>query len=227
MILCFFFWAGSAFAGSQDLGLKLKSGNYVQKVDNVYIIIDKSGSMLESYAGQDKFDIEKKLVGNFNRTIPDMNLKAAVQSFGNNFIDFDMIKLNYGIEKYDTEAVDKVIKKLCCPFGDSNLGVAITLAGTGLSKVPGKSAIVIFSDGKDMTDVPVKAAQIVKRMLGDSVCIHTVQIGNDEDGADLLDKIAKTGKCGIAKKGDNLASDAAMTDFVEKIFLESAPSPAK
>ena len=69
------------------------------------------------------------------------------RTLGTILVDFRVTILIFGIEKYDVEAVDKAIKKLCCPFGDTHLGIAIMMAGTNLSKVPGKSALVIFSDG--------------------------------------------------------------------------------
>jgi OOP family OmpA-OmpF porin len=77
----------------------------------------------------------------------------------------------------------------------------------------------------------VKAATSVKSQYGDNLCIYTVQIGNDENGAKILDQIVKAGQCGVSVKGDDLANDSAMTNFVERIFLASKPGemrrPAK
>ena len=224
-ILCFLFWAGSALASSQDLNAKLSSGQYVQNANNVYIIFDKSGSMLDSYADKEKFDIEKTLVSSFNRTIPDLDLQAALRTFGNNFANFDVTNLKYGVTKYNADTVDKTIKKINLPFGDSPLDVAITDAGNDLQSVQGRSALVIFTDGEDMGNAPVKATTNVKNAFGDRLCIYTVQIGNDEKGTKLLNQITRVGQCGFSVQGDKLASDAEMTDFVEKIFLAAAPPP--
>ncbi|MGD0276651.1 MAG: OmpA family protein [Syntrophales bacterium] len=226
VVMLFLFFTGSALASSQDLNAKIGSGQYIQNADNLYIIFDKSGSMLEDYAGTQKFVIEKKLVSLFNRTIPDLDIKAGLRTFGNNFINFDVTKLTYGIVKYSPDGLDKAIKDIGLPFGNSPLDIAITAAGDDLKPLPGKSALVIFSDGEDMDNAPVKAATTVKNKFGDNLCIYTVQIGNDEKGGKILKQVAQAGQCGVAVKGDKLAGDAAMTDFVEKIFLaEKPPTP--
>ena len=220
-------------AGSQDLSMKLKSGQYVQNANNFYIIFDKSSSMGNPYAFLEKFITEKNLVSNFNRTIPDISLSAALRTFGQNYADFDITKLPYGIVKYDVEKLDAVIKDLSSPFGYSPLDVAIMAVGSDLRVVQGKTALVIFTDGEDMDSAPVKAAANVKGLYGDNLCIYTVQIGDDKNGAKILEQIAQAGGCGFFVKGDSLASDAGMTNFVERIFLAGkpagmpAPAPAK
>jgi len=206
-------------AGSQDLSMKLKSGQYVQNANNFYIIFDKSSSMGNPYAFLEKLIIEKNLVSNFNRTIPNLSLSAALRTFGQNYADFDVTKLPYGIVKYDVEKLDAVIQDLGSPFGYSPLDVAIMAAGSDLKAVQGKIALVIFTDGEDMDNAPVKAATSVKSQYGDNLCIYTVLIGDDKNGAKLLKQIAQAGGCGFFVRGDKIASDADMTNFVERIFL--------
>ena len=156
------------------------------------------------------------MVSNFNRTIPDLSLSAALRTFGQNYADFDVTKLPYGIVKYDVEKLDAVIKDLSSPFGYSPLDVAIMAAGSDLKAVQGKIALVIFTDGEDMDNAPVKAAASVKSLYGNNLCIYTVQIGDDKNGAKLLEQIAQAGECGFFVKGDNLASDAEYDQFCEK-----------
>ena len=220
-LLAFVIFTVPVLAGSQDLSMKLKSGEYVQKADNFYIIFDKTGSMGNTYAGQIKFKIEKSLVGSFNRTIPDLSLMAGLRTLGQNYSDFDVTKFVYGIVKYNADSLDAVIQELESPFGDSPLEVAITAAGSDLKAVQGKIALVIFSDGEDMGEAPVKAAAMVKSQYGDNLCIYTVQIGNDENGGKVLAKVAQAGQCGFFVKGDKLGSDAEMAHFVKRIFLAS------
>ncbi len=220
-LLAFVLFAVPVLAGSQDLSMKLKSGQYVQNANNFYIIFDKSSSMGNPYTFLEKLIIEKNLVSNFNRTIPDLSLSAALRTFGQNYADFDVTKLPYGIVKYDVEKLDAVIKDLSSPFGYSPLDVAIMAAGSDLKAVQGKIALVIFTDGEDMDNAPVKAAASVKSLYGSNLCIYTVLIGDDKNGAKLLEQIAQAGECGFFVKGDNLAGDAEMTNFVKRIFLTS------
>jgi len=208
-------------AGSQDLSMKLKSGQYTQNANNFEIIFDKTGSMGSDYAGVQKFVIEKSLVSKFNSYIPDLNLNGGLRTLGQNYLDFDVTKLEYGMTKYDPKSLDGVIQNLSSPFGDSPLETAILAASKDLKGLQGKSALVIFTDAVDMADAPVKAAANVKSWYGDKLCIYTVQIGDDKQGAKILDRIVKAGQCGVSVKGDDLANDSAMNDFVQRIFLAS------
>jgi OmpA-OmpF porin, OOP family len=216
----------SPFVKAGDLSMKLKSGKYIQNANNFEIIFDKTGSMGSDYAGVQKFIIEKSLVSKFNTYIPDLNLNGGLRTLGQNYADFDVTKIEYGVVQYDPQKLDWVIQELRTPYGDSPLEVAILAAGNDLKTFPGKSALVIFTDAVDMGDAPVKAATSVKSQYGDNLCIYTVQIGNDEKGAKILNQIVKAGQCGVSVKGDDLADDAAMNALVERIFLATKPAEA-
>jgi OOP family OmpA-OmpF porin len=207
-----------------DLSMKLKSGQYIQNANNFEIIFDKTGSMGSDYGGVQKLVIEKSLVSKFNSYIPDLSLNGGLRTLGQNYSDFDVTKLEYGMTKYDPDSLEGVIQRLKTPFGDSPLETVILAAGNDLKGLQGKSALVIFTDGVDMGDAPVKAATNVKSQYGDNLCIYTVQIGNDEQGAKTLDQIVKAGQCGVSVKGDDLANDSAMSNFVERIFLAQKPA---
>lgn len=207
-----------------DLTMKMKSGKYSQNANNFDIIVDKTGSMGSDYAGVQKFLIEKSLVSKFNSYIPDVTLNGGLRTLGQNYADFDVTKLAYGMTKYDADSLEGVIQNLSTPYGDSPLEAAILAAGNDLKGLQGGSALVIFSDGVDMGDTSVKAAANVKSQYGDKLCIYTVLIGNDKQGAKVLDQIAKAGQCGVSVKGDDLANDSAMSDFVERIFLAQKPA---
>ncbi|MGZ6291885.1 MAG: OmpA family protein [Syntrophales bacterium] len=216
----------SPFVKAGDLSMKLKSGRYIQNVNNFEIIFDKTGSMASEYAGVQKFIIEKSLVGKFNSYIPDLNLNGGLRTLGQNYVDFSVTRIEYGVVQYDPQKLDWVIQELNTPYGDSPLETAILAAGDDLKAFPGKSALVIFTDAVDMGDAPVKAAASVKSQYGDNLCIYTVQIGNDIQGAKILNQIVKAGRCGVSVKGDDLADDTAMNSFVERIFLASKPAEA-
>ena len=210
-----------------DLTMKMKSGRYSQNANNFDIIVDKTGSMGSDYAGVQKFLIEKSLVSKFNSYIPDVTLNGGLRTLGQNYADFDVTKLAYGMTKYDADSLEGVIQNLSTPYGDSPLEAAILAAGNDLKGLQGRSALIIFSDGVDMGDASVKAAANVKSQYGDKLCIYTVQIGDDKQGAKVLEQIAKAGQCGVSVKGDDLANDSAMSDFVERIFLASKHAQKK
>jgi OOP family OmpA-OmpF porin len=80
-----------------DLNMKMQSGQYIQNANNFEIIFDKSGSMGSDYAGVQKFVIEKSLVSKFNSYIPDLNLNGGLRTFGQNYADFDVTKLDIAV----------------------------------------------------------------------------------------------------------------------------------
>lgn len=64
-----------------DLNQEVRSGRYVQKVDNFLIILDASGSMEDQYKGKVKLDIAKNFVHRMNQTIPDLKLSGGLRKF--------------------------------------------------------------------------------------------------------------------------------------------------
>jgi len=65
-----------------SLNDKVKSGEYVQKVDAFEVIFDTTESMNALYKGKSVLSQEKALVTLFNNTIPDIKLNAAARAFG-------------------------------------------------------------------------------------------------------------------------------------------------
>ena len=57
-------------------------GQWIPKADHLYFILDASSSMEDSYDGHVKFDIAKATVNNFNQTMPDVDVQAALRGFG-------------------------------------------------------------------------------------------------------------------------------------------------
>ena len=130
-----------------------------------------------------------------------------------------MYKGNYGFEEGLT-AVSRA-------GGTSPLGKAINAASDDLTSVQGKIAVIIVSDGKDVGQKPVMAAESLKSQFGDRLCIFTVLIADSPAGKQALDQIAEAGGCGTSTTADNIASSGGLAGFVEGIFLAKAtPKPA-
>ena len=107
----------SAYSESQDIKLKLDSGKNVQKAENLLILFDKSGSMLDLYGQDTKFEQEKMLVRLFNNAIPDLKLNAGMREFSGSETDAALTKLDYGMSAYNREALAKIIDGLKYPIG--------------------------------------------------------------------------------------------------------------
>ncbi len=228
---------------AQDLNPKLKSGALVQKTNNFEMILDTSASMDDPYSWAHfayssplkttKLEYEQQLARLFNDTIPNLKLTAGLRDFaGERWLTRPFVtKLWYGMAPYVKEDLGKSIFEVNTYGVESPLDAALDAATADLKPLAGKSAVIIFSDGLEMPKA-VASAQAMKASLKDSVCIYTVQIGNDPDGKELLDQVVKAGACGFGVKGEQVSTAAGMADFVEKIFLgppaaaAAAPSAA-
>ncbi|MBW1971054.1 MAG: OmpA family protein [Deltaproteobacteria bacterium] len=209
---------------------KFNANQYVPKVDSFVVILDTSYSMADKYGNKAKANVAKEFLGAMNQTIPEMNYNGALRTFGNiAYVPDKSTLLVYGPTKYSTEGFGTALNAVKGSNGDSSraLAKAISAAGGDLKSAQGPVNVVIVSDGEDMDQIPVKAAEALKSQFGDRLCIFTVLIGDSPAGKDILDQIAKAGGCGYSTTADQLASSGDMAGFVEGIFLaKPAPKPA-
>ena len=205
-----------------------KADQYEPKVDNFMVILDTSSSMTEKYNGQSKFKIAKDFLSAMNQTLPDLKFNGALRTCGHHpGVSKKSTELFYGPTEYSSKGLEEGLKAVSRAGGTSLMGKAINAAGGDLKSVQGKIAVIIVSDGKDMGQKPVKAAEALKSQFGDRLCIFTVLIGDSPAGKQVLDQIAKAGGCGYSTTADRLASSGSMAGFVEGIFLaKPAPKPA-
>jgi OOP family OmpA-OmpF porin len=164
-----------------------------------------------------------------NRTLPELKYDGALRTFGHYaYLPDRSTMLVYGVTPYSTSGFGSALDGVKGPGGDSSLPLAkaITAAGEDLKSAQGSMAIVIVSDGMDMDQEPVKAAEALKGQFGNRLYIDTVQIGDDSGGKAILEQIAKAGGCGFSTTADRLATSSSMAGFVESIFLaKPAPKP--
>ncbi|MDZ7695691.1 MAG: OmpA family protein [Deltaproteobacteria bacterium] len=211
----------------QNLNPMLQSGDYVQKVDNFVVIVDKSGTMGDSYKGELKLDTAKRLASRMNHTIPDLDLTGALRIFGRTAVfDNELTKLYWGPAPYDTGALDAGLNKIGFSVGDSPLNQALDATVQDFRSAQGDIAVIIFTDAdKDVMvyDAVKKSAANLNTQYGNRICIYGVQIGVDPDGKKLLEEVVETGQCGTYVTGDQIASPEGMADFVTRVFLKKAP----
>lgn len=206
-----------------------QTDQYVPKVDNFAVILDTSSSMADKYQGQAKATVAKSFLTAMNQTLPELNYNGALRTFGHDahFPDRSTMRV-YGVTPYSASGFGSALNGVIGPGGTTSLPLAkaIAAAGEDFKSAQGPIAVVIVSDGLDMDQAPVKAAETLKNQFGDRVCIDTVQIGDDPAGKANLEQIAKIGGCGYATTADRLSTSSSMAGFVENIFLaKAAPKP--
>jgi len=206
-----------------------QADQYVPKVDNFVVILDTSSSMADRYHGQAKATIAKDFLTAVNQTLPELAYNGALRTFGHSAYLPDRSTMPvYGVTSYSTSGFESALNGVKAPSGSSSLPLAkaINAAGSDLQSAQGPIAIVIVSDGEDMDQAPVNAANALKSQFGDRLCIHTAQVGDDPGGKATLEQIATASGCGISTTTDDLATSSSMAGFVESVFLaKSAPKP--
>lgn len=204
-----------------DLNPKLQSGKYVQKVENLLLIIDVSGSMIETYEGRVKLGYVKDIVRRLTQTIPDLELQSGLRRFGKGtFAVAEPTALMVEVNEHDKNKIIEALERVSQPSGESHLNLALDAAKKDLENTQGDIAVVVISDGGGMGDTPIKSAEALKEQYGERLCIYTVLIGNDPKGQKLMEEIAAAGKCGDSVLADDIMSSAGMAEFVENVFLE-------
>ncbi len=223
LVLATVYISGCATPGAPPPAMEVQpipSGKYQQKADYLYFILDASSSMNEGYNGQNKFETARAVIGNFNKTMPPVKTKVALRSFGHDSkVSSKLSALMADLEPYSPAAVKAGLGKVSKAGGTSPLERALEGATKDLAGVNAPIAMVIVSDGKDMSKAPLAAANALKTAHGNRICIYTVLVGDDEGGKNLLSQIAGVTGCGKAVTADSLATGSAMNAFVRDVLL--------
>jgi OOP family OmpA-OmpF porin len=200
--------------------MPVDADGYAPKVDNFVIVLDASSSMEMLFEEREKFSTAKDIVDRMNQTIPEMKLKGALLSFGHAAsVTTKNTEVFYGLDDYVKSDLAKGLAKLTRAGGTSPLNRAIDDTAALIKAAPGKTAVIIISDGSDMGPSSLAAAQKLKQTYGDNLCLYTIQVGDDPAGRKLLEAIAKTTACGGYHAAGAISSGQDMADFVRSVFV--------
>ena len=208
-----------------DSGASASSGGkYVPKVNNFEVILDSSLTMEKS------FTAARQIVSQINQGIPsDLSYNAGLRSIGHSsYQSKNPTDLLYGVTAYNKADFHDGLGKIKYVGGPTPMAAALQAASNDLKAASGKSALILVSDGLHMNEAPA-AAKELKEMLGGDLCIYTIAIGNENNGAgqDMLKQLAEIGQCGFATTDTDLADNANMENFINSVFLSKAAPIAK
>ena len=199
---------------------RLDPGRHDKKVDLLMVVLDASSSMADGYQGYRKLDVARDVVNRFNDTMPDMDIRAALRSFGHaQSVSSTSSAVMLPIGPYSHAALANAVAKVQKAGGSSPLGRSLNDAAKDLDAVDSRIALVIVSDGKDMASETLAAAEALNAEHAGRLCIYTVQVGDSADGTALLEKIAAVSGCGAAVAAETLGSESAMQAFVKEVLL--------
>lgn len=197
------------------------SAVYEQKTDNFLVILDTSETMADLHNKQVKLQIAKSTIERMNQSIPAIKLNAGLRTYGRGYRLFSIFQtdLIYGIKPYTKDELSCALGKADMAMGNSPMAKALRKACDDIHQLAGTTAVILVSDGKPTDQDVLQAAENMKKVCGDKVCIYTILIGDDVDGKKLMEAIAKVGGCGFSINADALASCEKMAWFVEQVFF--------
>ena len=91
---------------------------------------------------------------------------------------------------------------------------------------PGRVAVIIISDGvPDNERLTLDAGKQLAGGVSGGVCIHTIQVGNDSQGAEFLKSLAALSGCGSSRNASSLQTANALEGFTRTTMVGRAPLP--
>jgi OOP family OmpA-OmpF porin len=199
-------------------GIVLAEERLVPKVDNFIFLIDQSGSMFMTQQGKvpAKAKVAKDLLSAMNDRIPELGYVGAIQSFPPS-------KTHIGPQKYLRYSFGNAIENLPVKgkiFGNwTPLGKGIFDLGEVLKDMPpGKTAVILFSDGDENLGIEAVKALDMLRARYSNTSFHTVSLADKAKERASLQEISRLGD-GIYVEANKLSSDeVALGSFVKDIF---------
>ena len=194
-------------------------------VDQAVYLVDSSGSI----DGAQQFAQERALLQTLVAGMPDGGYDAGSISFGG------VKRENYDVARFDRSGLQSYAGNLAYLNEGTPIHTVISEARAALGDSRGRAALVLLSDGQPSDiggrsvpeSVPLDAAREAVASYDGKLCIHTVQIGDDPDGAAFLQKLAEVSGCGVSVAQSQLASAAGVQSFERAVFLGAAPKMAK
>ena len=216
--------------GKDSAGIK-----YTQKTQTLFVLIDTFSSINDIYdkanVFESKFTLQKQVLNQINKTIPeDIILKSGLRSFGYGECVGNMYTgLLQDIIPHERYTFQHSIDKATCASGRSFFGAPLTSAiddaSTDLEKAKGNIALLIISDGYNMSFRAKNAVKDLKEKFANRLCIYSVWIGNENEneGYSFLKELSERSKCGKVVSYTDVANSKAMGHFVEGILYKKSP----
>lgn len=188
-------------------------------VDQSILIVDTSASVADEFPGA------KALTQALVASMPEGDYEAGSIAYGG------FRREVHPLAPLDRSGLGGYAGGLSHLAEGSPLYAALAEAGDEFGSKSGHAAITVVSDGVPTDiggrDVPEATTLDAARAVADdhdgTLCIHTIQIGDDPAGAALLEKLAQTTDCGSSRKAGSLRTAADYHGFQREVYLGAAP----
>ncbi len=213
---------------TMDLNSKLQAGDYKQKIDNFYVILDRSGSEEDKYKGHTKFAIANDFLTRMNAAIPDMDLTSGLRTFGASGNPFaEKTHLIYGPTDYTKQGFQDALETVKWGGGLSPAEEALNKASEDITPFQGKTALIFVGDGKYKGHNPADAVTQMKNRYGENLCVYSVLVGSEDPASvETMQAIADAGGCGYYQSAKYLDTPQNMANWVANVFLTEVEKEA-
>ena len=186
-------------------------------VDQAITIVDTSGSI----SRREQFPQQKATAQALVSAMPEGRYEAGSIVFGG------INRETRPLAPFDRSSLARHAGDMRYMSEGTPIDQAIREAGEQLKGRKGQAAITLISDGLP-TDVggremaPENVIDAAKEVAGahdGDLCFHTVQIGTEPAGTQLLQDLSKVTGCGSFRNASSLNSAAALQSFQREVFM--------
>ncbi len=186
-------------------------------IDQLMVLIDASASVQESSLFRD----EKSLIESFARSMPQGDYETGSIVFGG------FNRINTPLAEFERGHVTARATEITHLDEGTPIHRALSEAGDALEGKSGRAAVVLYSDGLPTSEggkevdpsLALDAAKGLRARYDGTVCLHTVQVGSDPNGAAFLRQLADTSECGSTRTASSIKTVASLHQFERDVFL--------
>jgi OOP family OmpA-OmpF porin len=191
-------------------------------VDQAVLIVDSSRSITR----RELFPQAKALVESFAAGMPEGSYAAGAVAFGG------AQRQHFALEPHRPERMTASAAAIQHLEEGTPLDAVLRETRDWLEGQRERAAVVIFSDGvptdavgRDVAPALVlEAARALDEAYAGTVCFHTVQVGSQPAGAELLGQLAQTTPCGSFRQAGSVRDVASLSAFEREVFLGARPA---
>ena len=204
------------------------NGDQWREVDQIFVVTDASGTMYM----EESFPEAKALSRSFIQALPEKSERSRSDTYNVSAIAFGGDdRQATPLQPFDRNALEgeaakfQVMGAIDDRGGETPFHAVFGEIQESLGSQPGKTAVVIFSDGNpDDPERAFAAALALAESRGThGVCFHSVQTGDDPDGREFLNSLAQVNECGSVRPSENLRTASAISAFTSGIVTGAAP----
>ena len=213
--------AFSSGYNSDELTRRIKTGRYLQKTDNLMIILDGTGGQNWLGLETQQVKIGKALIKRIGLTIPKIPHRRMLRVFGPTADSFqDEYSTTFGLFNIDARDYTPITATKTHGISDNDpLELTFYSAIDDLHKIDGTHAVILISRGDQFSKAAIAESAYFKKAFGGSICFYPIYLGNTPKSEARMQQFKRIGGCGTFSTYADVDTPEEITDFVESVFF--------